>query len=113
MQNALNGFTPGQYLDINLYKMIGDKRSGISADTITIETDCFSTYAIVYKDTPESAGTTKTNTNRNSSASSKSNTTVVTSPKTADNTALAAYLMLAIIAGLSCILLYFKKMYAK
>lgn len=97
IQQALNDFTVGQYLNINLYKLVGENRTDItetekkirviitipgslkntdgektrtyavmrahngkaelladtddSADTITIETDRFSTYAIVYKDT--------------------------------------------------------------
>ena len=99
IQQALNGFTVGQYLNIDLYKLVGadpdhnvitetPKKIKIvitvpdslkntdskktrtfavirvhngnaelltdldnSADTITIETDRFSTYAIVYKDT--------------------------------------------------------------
>ena len=96
IRQALDGFTAGQYLNIDLYKLAGDKRTDItetakkikivitvpdslkntdgsktrtfavirvhngrselftdlddSADTITIETDRFSTYAIVYKD---------------------------------------------------------------
>lgn len=95
-QQALNGFTVGQYLNIDLYKMAGGTRTDISvttekitivltvpdslkntdsrktrtfgvvrvhgggaevlndldsnADTITIATDRFSTYAIVYQD---------------------------------------------------------------
>ena len=93
---ALNGFTEGQYLNIDLYKLVGADRTDItetakkiriviavpdslknadssktrtfavirvhdgsaevladlddSADTITIETDRFSTYAVAYKD---------------------------------------------------------------
>lgn len=93
---ALNGYTVGQYLDIDLYKLVGTDRTDItetakkirivitvpdslknadssktrafavirvhdggaelladlddSADTITIETDRFSTYGIVYQD---------------------------------------------------------------
>ena len=100
IQQALNGFTVGQYLNIDLYKLVGAGRTNItvtakkirivitvpdslkntdsnrtrtfavirvhdgraelltdldgSADTITIETDRFSTYAIVYKDTANS-----------------------------------------------------------
>lgn len=97
IQQALNGFTVGQYLNIDLYKLIGGDRTDMhetagkirivikvpdslkntdssktrtyavirvhngsaelltdldnNADTITMETDRFSTYAIVYKDT--------------------------------------------------------------
>ena len=102
IQQALNGFTVGQYLNIDLYKLIGGDRTDMhetagkirivikvpdslkntsskktrtfavirvhngnaelltdldnSADTITIETDRFSTYAIVYKDTANGGG---------------------------------------------------------
>lgn len=97
IQQVLNGFTVGQYLNIDLYKLIDGDRTDMhetagkirivinvpdslkntsskktrtfavirvhngnaelltdldnNADTITIETDRFSTYAIVYKDT--------------------------------------------------------------
>ena len=97
IQQALNGYTVGQYLNIDLYKLVGADRTDItetakkirivitvpetlrntdgnmtrtfavirlhdgraevladlddSADTITIETDRFSTYAVAYKDT--------------------------------------------------------------
>ena len=97
VQQALNGFTVGQYLNIDLYKLIGENRTDItetaekirivitvpealrntdsgktrtfavirvhdggteflndlddSDSTITIETDRFSTYAVVYQDT--------------------------------------------------------------
>ena len=95
IKQALNDFTVGQYLNIDLYKLVGSARTDItetakkirivitvpdslknagsgtrtfaiirvhdgraelltdmddSADTITIETDRFSTYGIVYKD---------------------------------------------------------------
>ena len=99
---ALNSHTVGQYLDIDLYKLIGAERRDItetakkirivitvpdslkntdnsktraftvirvhsgsaelledldsSADTITIETDRFSIYAVVYKDTENGSG---------------------------------------------------------
>lgn len=102
VEAALNGYAVGQYLDISLYKLIGDSRTNITetpqkltitiaipdrlknmdsqvirtfavigvhggsaellndldtnADTITIATDHFSTYAIVYKDTAKSEG---------------------------------------------------------
>ncbi len=102
VEQALNGFTVGQYLNIDLYKLAGADRTDIhetakkiriviavpealrntdssktrtfavvrvhdgraelltdldgSADTITIETDRFSTYAIVYKDTANGGG---------------------------------------------------------
>ena len=100
VSQALNGHTVGEYLNIDLYKLVGVNRTDItetakkirivitvpdilknadssktrafavirvhdgraelltdldgSADTITIETDRFSTYAIVYKDTANS-----------------------------------------------------------
>ena len=100
LETALGGYTTGQYLDISLYKLIGESRTDITetpdkiritiavpdalknadsqkertfaiirihenqvklledlddiGDIITIETDRFSTYAIVYKD--EAAG---------------------------------------------------------
>ena len=131
---ALNGFTVGQYLNIDLYKLTGADRTNItetarkirivitvpdslknadssetrtfvvirvhdgraelltdldgSADTITIETDRFSTYAIGYKDTkPDSA---------------KDN-----EPKTEDFTPIELYATLAMIAGFAYLLLYF------
>lgn len=102
VEAVLDGYTVGQYLDISLFKLIGEKRSAISEtkkritivitipdslknadskkrrtyegirvhdgkaeiladldekdDTITIATDCFSTYAIAYKDTAASDG---------------------------------------------------------
>ena len=113
--NVAEGFVMGQYLDISLFKIIGENRSAIStingklnvtiivpenlrttdssitrtfavirvhnggvdllndvdnsADTITIETDRFSTYAIVYKDTSNGGG----NNNENSGNSGNSN----------------------------------------
>lgn len=100
--NTAKGFALGQYLDISLFKIIGENRSAISetngkiavtinipdrlkntdskktrtfavirvhdgsaefladtddsADTITIETDRFSTYAIVYQDASNGGG---------------------------------------------------------
>lgn len=108
---ALNGFTVGQYLNIDLYKLVGANRTDISetakkirivisvpealrnadssktrtfavvrvhdgraelladldgsADTITIETDRFSTYAIVYQDTANGGGGNNGNDNNN------------------------------------------------
>lgn len=99
---ALNGFAVGQYLDIDLYKLVGADRTDITetekkiriviivpdslknadssktrtfavirvhddraeflmdfdndADTVTIETDRFSTYALVYKDAAVDTG---------------------------------------------------------
>ena len=108
---ALNGYTVGQYLNIDLYKLAGTDRTDIhetakkikiviavpealrnadssktrtfavvrvhdgraelladldgSADTITIETDRFSTYAIVYQDTANGGGGNNGNDNNN------------------------------------------------
>ena len=102
VKKALNGFTVGQYLNIDLYKLVGENRTDISetarkikivvtvpsslkntnskktrtfavirihdgkaerledldssAETITIETDRFSTYAVVYKDAKNGNG---------------------------------------------------------
>lgn len=118
--NVAEGFVMGQYLDISLFKIIGENRSAIStingklnitiivpenlkttdssitrtfavirvhnggvdllndmdnsADTITIETDRFSTYAIVYKDTSNGGnGNGGGNNNENSSNSNSNN----------------------------------------
>ena len=100
--NTAKGFVPGQYLDISLFKIVGENRNAISetdgkiavtihvpdrlkntdsqktrtfalirvhdgraefladtdnsAETITIETDRFSTYAIVYQDASNGGG---------------------------------------------------------
>lgn len=102
-ETALNDYSMGQYLDISLYKLVGEHRTDItetkkkititiavpdalkntdsnktrnfaiirvhdgkveilndldnSEDTITIETDRFSTYAIIYKDAAGGSGT--------------------------------------------------------
>ena len=159
--SAAKGYTLGQYLDINLYKVVGDSRSAITEtnrkititidvpdnlkntdrtktrtfavicahdsraelladldvniDTITIETDRFSTYAIVYKDTAGGNG--------NSSQSGNGKPGVVrvstksdgrnpsggkdNEPKTGDRTPIELSATLAMIAGLTYLLLYF------
>lgn len=173
-----NSYTMGQYLDISLYKMIGDSRTDITEtekkirividvphslknvdskrtrtfaiirthdgsaeiltdldnneDTITMETDRFSTYAIVYKDTPKggnngSSSDSDENSGGGSSGSiadannndsnSNSNTTNNNSsnvdaqkddePKTGDATNIELYATLSMIAGLAYLLLYF------
>ena len=130
---AAKGFAVGQYLDISLFKIIGENRSAISktngkititiavpeslkntdskktrtyavmrvhdgkaellndmdnsVDTITIETDRFSIYAIVYKD------------------ASKGSTDKV--PDTADYKPVELAATLAMITGFSYLLLYF------
>ena len=136
-----DGYSVGQYLDINLYKLIGENKEKISktngkiriviavpesvkntdskktrsyavvrvhdgvADlltdldndesTITIETDRFSTYALVYKD---------------STGSNKNNQTTATdkdlSPATGDDTPIEMCVVLIMLAGLSCLTLF-------
>lgn len=62
-------------------------------DTISIATDRFSTYAIIYEDgVKTNAATTRTKDNE---------------PKTQDNTPIELYATLAMISGLSYLLLYF------
>ena len=116
---ALNGFTVGQYLNIDLYKLAEAERTDIhetakkikiviavpealrnadssktrtfavvrvhdgraelladldgSADTITIETDRFSTYAIVYQDTANGGGGNNGNDNNNGGGGNNGN----------------------------------------
>lgn len=166
VENALNdpqakGYTLGQYLDISLYKVIGDSRNIITetngkltvtidvpdslkntdatrtrtfavirvhggktellpdlddnADTITIKTDRFSTYAVVYKDTAGGKG------DGGQSESGKPGVVRVSAnsdgknpgggkdgePKTEDRTPLELSATLAMIAGLTYLLLYF------
>ena len=137
LQGPAAGFTIGQYLDISLYKIIGDSRTAITetdgkitvridvpdslkntdssntrafavirlhdgraefledldndADTITIATDRFSTYAVVYQDTAADTG--------NSGKDDE--------PKTGDSTPLELYATLSMIAGFSYLLLCF------
>lgn len=139
---ALNGFTVGQYLNVDLYKLIGENRADItetaekirivmavpdslkningntartfavirihdgraellndldsSADTITIETDRFSTYAVVYQD--------KSN---GGNGNTKPDRVKDNEPKTGDDAPLELYATLAMIAGFSYLLLYF------
>ncbi|MBS7007068.1 leucine-rich repeat protein [Anaerostipes sp.] len=166
MKQALNGFTVGQYLDIDLYKLVGKKRTDIaetpkkisivmtvpeslrnrdsgrtrtfavarvhngrteilndvdsSPDTITIETDRFSTYAIVYKDASgnddngsHGSSTNNNSDNRDSSHNNSDKNGIKTDsakddvPKTGDYTSAELYAALAMIAGFACLLLYF------
>lgn len=160
VEDALNGYTVGQYLDISLYKLIGESRTDITetakkiaititvpdslknpsgvktrtfavirvhngeaelltdldndADTITIETDRFSSYTIVYEDTEKSAdsGNTGNNGNNNANVVPNGNSTNSTQtkgnvPKTGDNMQLELYATLAMIAGSAYLLLYF------
>ena len=158
--SAAKGYTLGQYLDINLYKVVGNSRSAIAetdrkititidvpdslkntdgtktrifavirahggkaelladlddnADTITIETDRFSTYAIVYKDTaggninqdglsgkPGIVRVSTKSDSRNPGGGKDSE------PKTEDRTPIELSATLAMIAGLTYLLLYF------
>lgn len=143
--DVMQGFTVGQYLDVNLFKIINDNRSAIretnkkiivtiavpdrlkntdansarvfavvrvhngaaevltdldnSDDTITIATDRFSSYAIVYNDTVDSGVTLGDNSIPNSQKDNE--------PKTGDITPLELYATLAMIAGFAYLLLYF------
>ncbi len=158
VEKALNGslakgYTLGQYLDINLFKVIGDSRSAITetnrkitvtidvpdslkntdgtktrtfavirvhdgkaelladlddnAETITIKTDRFSTYAVVYKDT--AGGNGKPGVVRVSANSDGKNPGGGKDgePKTGDSTPLELSATLAMIAGFAYLLLYF------
>lgn len=151
---AAEGYSVGQYLDIGLFKVIGDSRSTIletnkkiavviavpdglknmdgnttrtfavlrvhngvaelladldnSSDTITIATDRFSTYAIVFKDTAgigsDEAAVSDADKNKPSPVSQKDN-----EPKTGDTAPVELYATLAMIMGLGYLLLYFEK----
>ena len=159
LRGSAAGYILGQYLDINLYKVIGDSRTAITqtdgkitvridvpeslkntdstrtrifavirahdgkaqlladldqnADTITIETDRFSTYAIVYKDTVTGAGNPSSGDGgtiqlRAESGSGKeSGNGKDDEPKTGDNTPIELSATLAMIAGFGYLLLYF------
>ena len=141
----------GEYLDINLYKIIGTDRTKIShtngtirialtipdslrntdsgttrsyavvrvhdgaaellpdldgaADTITIETDMFSTYALVYKD---STGTVISDNKNNDSHTA--DTEKDDEPKTGDTTSVEIYATAAMIAGFTYLILFFENM---
>ncbi|MCM1385435.1 MAG: leucine-rich repeat domain-containing protein [Lachnoclostridium sp.] len=183
IQQALNGFTAGQYLNIDLYKLIGESRTDItettkkiriviaipdslkntdssrartfavirlhaggaellsdmddSADTITIDTDRFSTYAVVYKDAAggngdgnNSGGDNSDDNGSNDSSDNSNNDNDDNDndagnndgggsdstgnpnkkddePKTGYGTSLELYVTLAMIAGFAYLLLYF------
>ena len=153
LRSSAAGYTLGQYLDISLYKVIGDSRTAIREtdgkitiridvpdalkntdgsrvrtfavirvhdgrtefladldtdnDTITIETDRFSTYAVIYKDTADggnggSIQLSAENGSRKGSGGAKDN-----EPKTGDATPLELSATLAMIAGFAYLLLYF------
>lgn len=157
VEEALNGslakgYTLGQYLDISLYKVIGDSRNNIketsdkitvalsvpdslkntdatktrnfavvrvhdgkaellpdldnSEDTITIETDRFSTYTIVYQDAAGGKdGAIKVSAGK--SVNKNSGGGKDEEPTTGDATPLELYATLAMIAGFTYLLLYF------
>lgn len=141
----------GEYLDINLYKIIGTDRTKIShtngtirivltipdslrntdsgttrsyavvrvhdgaaellpdldgaADTITIETDMFSTYALVYKDATGTVISDNKNNDSHTSDTEKDN-----EPKTGDTTSVEIYATAAMIAGFTYLILFFENM---
>ena len=165
----IKGIMVGQYLDISLYKLVGETRTDIietprkitirivipdslknsdskktrnfavirvhdgemklladldnNADTITIETDRFSTYVIVYKDTEAGGsdnsdnsnadnGNNSDNNNTGSGNSSSNNSTKPDlskddEPMTGENMYFEKYATLAVIVGFIWILLYF------
>lgn len=72
------------------------------ADTISIATDCFSTYAIIYKDVAKTGGTAVVST-----AAGKTSQTRDNEPKTQDNTPIELCATLAMISGLTYLMLYF------
>lgn len=144
------GYTLGQYLDIDLFKIIGDSRSDITEtahkitvvirvpdslkntdgektrtfavirvhggkaelladldnneDTITIATDRFSTYAVVYKDMAGKNSVVRISVE---DGSKKSGDAKDDEPKTGDNTPLELCATLSMIAGFTYLLLYF------
>ena len=155
VEAALNGslakgYTLGQYLDISLYKVIGNSRTSIketagkitvridvperlrntdrtktrtfavirvhggkaellsdldnNEDTITIATDRFSTYAVIYKDTADKNSVVRISVE---DGSKKSDGAKDNEPKTGDNTPLELCATLSMIAGFAYLLLYF------
>lgn len=168
VEAALNGslargYTLGQYLDISLYKVVGDSRSAITqtnrkitvtiqvpdslknsdstktrtfavirvhdgkaqllpdldsnAETITIETDRFSIYAIVYQDTANadggasvmnpSANSENATANAKSDSGQKAGGGMDNEPQTGDATPIELCATLSMIAGFTYLLLYF------
>lgn len=145
---ALNGYMPGQYLDISLISRTGTENRKITStaeklsitltipdklkpnsetdrtfavirvhdgkaevlndmdnddNTITIETDCFSTYALCYKDTPKTVQETSSKPAQTPSSSSTDKEGV----QTGDDNLLRLFAILAIISGGGYMLLYF------
>lgn len=91
--------------------------------SVTVDTDCFSVYAIVYKDTAGAGNTgngnkdkspNKTNSNKKNTGKSGSDDSDDYSngendaPETGDNTPLEFYATIAMISGFSYVLLLFK-----
>ncbi|MCM1207896.1 MAG: InlB B-repeat-containing protein, partial [Ruminococcus sp.] len=147
---VLHDYTVGQYIDISLYKLVGENRTDItetskkltimiyipdnlrnvdgktirnfavirvhdgnadilsdldeSADTITIESDRFSTYVIIYKDMAKGEG--GGNNNEKTDKDGTQNKTDQ-SPDTADNTPIEFVATLAMISGFTYLLLWF------
>lgn len=153
------GFVVGQYLNVDLYKLVGDDRTDIretakklrivltvpdglkntdgnrarafavvrvhdgkaelltdlddSAGTITIETDRFSTYTIVYKDSSNGGNEGGGSGGNEGSGSGDGGNTPAkgpvrdNEPKTGDAVPLELYATLAMVFGLAYLLLYF------
>ena len=150
VDGALGSYAVGQYLDISLFKIVGESQNRIpetsgkiritiavpenlkaadgvqeyavmrvhngevsvlqdldsDADTITIETDRFSTYVIVYQDMAkaESSDSAQNTGNTGNAASPKDN-----EPKTEDSarTKIGIYATLAMVSGFGYLALYF------
>ncbi len=145
-----NGYSIGQYLDINLFKIIGGDRTHITQtkknirlviaipdslkkthiteekvfaiarihdgkvtllededdnrDTVTISTDRFSTYAIIYRENVQGdGGSSKDNTDKNPAQSDTK------SPLTSETAPLELFATLSMITGLLYLLVYFRK----
>lgn len=157
VEMALNGslakgYTLGQYLDISLYKVVGNRRSDITQtsrkitvvirvpdslkntdtkkartfavirvhdgkaelltdmdneeDTVTIETDRFSTYAIVWRDAANKDGGT-VRVRVENGGNKKAGGGMDDEPETGDATPLELCATLSMIAGFTYLLLYF------
>ena len=162
---ALQGFSVGQYLDVSLYKLIGESRSDIhetekklmitiaipetlkngdggktrtfavirvhngqaerlqdmdsNEDTITIATDRFSTYVIVYQDIVKEGGSLENPGGNGGNAAGaggaagtgeenkKGGQTKDGEPKTGYRSPIELYATLSMIAGFGYLLLYF------
>lgn len=150
VDGALGSYTTGQYLDISLFKVVGDNQSRIpetarkiritiavpeglkvlggvqeyavirvhngevsilpdldsDADTITIETDRFSTYVIVYQDRAEAAANDSA---QNTAAAANQAPPKDNEPKTGDSTQkkITIYATLAMVSGLGYLMLCF------